>query len=147
MIEKRNNRISLVLTIILLTVSSSCNFDQVVSSYPDFKTADKNQLFDKGWIPSELVFPSMTDIYQRTNLDLNSCVFNYNLSNQDLNSLKEKVKPSALKFEKLHRLKISSDWINSVNESSQYYFNRPNENDTVYLAIDENNNKIYGWIK
>ena len=147
MITKRNNRIILIFITILLTISQSCNFDQVETKYSDFKSADKGGLFEKGWIPSELVFNSMTNIYQRTNLDLNSCVFNYDLTQTDLEKLKEKVKPSAIKFEKLHRMKISSDWIKLVNELNHYYFIQPNKNDTVYLAIDKNNNRIYGWRK
>jgi hypothetical protein len=145
MIANRNNRIILIFTIILLTVSQSCDFDQVESKYSDFKAADKDGLFDKGWIPTDLVFYSMSNIYQRTNLDLNSCVFNYTLSKLDLNSLKEKIKPSSIKFEKLHRIEISSDWIKSVNKLNHYYFVCPSKIDTVYLAVDENNNRIYGW--
>ena len=147
MIAKRNNRIILIFITILLTVSQSCNLDQVENKYSDFKSADKDGLFEKGWIPSDLVFNSMTNIYQRTNLDLNSCVFNYDLTQTDLEILKEKVKPSVIKFEKSHRMKISSDWIKLVNEFNHYSFVRPNRNDTVYLAIDENNNRIYGWRK
>ena len=89
----------------------------------------------------------MTNIYQRTNLDLNSCIFSFNLSQPDLNSLKEKVKPSTIKFEKLHRIKISSDWIQSVNKLNHYYFVLPNKNDTIYIAIDDNKNENYGWRK
>jgi len=147
MIAKRNNRIILIFITILLTVSQSCNFDQVESKYSDFKSADKDRLFEKGWIPSDLVFNSMTNIYQRTNHDLNSCIFNYDLAQTDLEKLKEKVMQSTMKFEKLHSMKISSDWIKSVNGLNHYYFVRPNRNDTVYLAIDENNNRIYGWRK
>ena len=147
MIAKSNNIISLIFLAVLLTISQSCNYDQVENKYSDFKSADKNKLFEKGWIPDDLVFNSMTNIYQRTNLDLNSCVFNYDLAQTDLEKIKEKVKPSVIKFEKLHRMKISTDWIKSVNELNHYYFIRPNNYDTVYLAIDENNNKIYGWRK
>ena len=147
MITKRSNRIILIFITILLTNTQSCNFDQVESKYSDFKSADKDGLFEKGWIPSDLVFNSMTNIYQRNNLDLNSSIFNYDLTKTDLEKLKEKVNPSAIKFEKLHRMKISSDWIRSVNELNHYHFVRPNKNDTVYLAIDENNNRIYGWNK
>ncbi len=75
MTAKRNNRIILIFITLLLTVSQSCNFDQIESKYSDFKSADKDGLFEKGWIPSDFIFNSMTNIYQRTNLDLNSCVF------------------------------------------------------------------------
>ena len=147
MTAKRNNRIILIFITILLTVSQSCNFDQVESKYSDFKSADKDRLFEKGWIPSDFIFNSMTNIYHRTNLDLNSCVFNYDLSKSDMETLKQKIKPSSQKIEKNHGVKISSDWIELVNELNHYYFVSPSKNDTVYLAIDENNNRIYGWRK
>ena len=147
MIAKRNNRIILIFITLLLTVSQSCNFDQIESKYSDFKSADKDGLFEKGWIPSDLVFNSMTNIYQRTNLDLNSCVFNYNLSQTDLEKLKEKVIPSSIRFEKIHGVKISSDWIKSVKELKHFYYISLGETDTVYFAIDDNNNRIYGWRK
>lgn len=147
MTAKRNNRIILIFITLLLTVSQSCNFDQIESKYSDFKSADKDGLFEKGWIPSDLIFNSMTNIYQRTNLDLNSCVFNYDLSKSDMETLKQKIKPSSQRFEKNHGVKISSDWIELVNELNHYCFVYPIKNDTVYLAIDENNNRIYGWRK
>ncbi len=147
MTAKRNNRIILIFITLLLTVSQSCNFDQIESKYSDFKSADKDGLFEKGWIPSDFIFNSMTNIYQRTNLDLNSCVFNYDLSKSDMETLKQKIKPSSQKIEKNHGVKISSDWIELVNELNHYYFVSPSKNDTVYLAIDENNNRIYGWRK
>ncbi len=64
-----------------------------------------------------------------------------------METLKQKIKPSSQKIEKNHGVKISSDWIELVNELNHYYFVSPSKNDTVYLAIDENNNRIYGWRK
>jgi len=125
----------------------SCESDQIHDNYSDFSQADKNGLFDKGWIPPELVFNSMTDIYQRTNIDLNTCIFNYNLSKKDLIELKEKVKPISTKFNKLHRVQTSEDWIKSVNELDHYFIVKVEKSDTVFIAIDETNNKIYGWRK
>ena len=138
-------KIALTIFSLLLALFSACDFDQIEENYSDYYDADKNGLFKKGWIPSEIVFNSMTDIYQRTNLDLNSCVFNYFLSNKDIEDLKDKVEPTSIRFKKSHRVKTSSDWINSVNELRHYYINSANESDTVFLAIDEKNNKIYGW--
>ena len=147
MIAKRNYRVIPILVIILLFTFQSCNFDQVESEFSDFKTADKDGLFDKGWIPSDLVFNSMTNIYQRTNPDLNSCIFNYNLTKTDLEKLKLKVQPSSVRFKKLHRVRTSSDWIKSANQFNHYYYVRSSQTDTVYIAIDEKNSKIYGWRK
>ena len=146
MIAERNNRGIPILAIILLIIFQSCNLDQVESEFPDFKTADKDGLFDKGWIPSALVFNSMTNIYQRTNIDLNSCVFNYNLTKTDLEKLKLEVQPSSVRFNKLHGVKTSTDWIKSANQFNHYYI-CSSQTDTVYIAIDENNSKIYGWRK
>jgi hypothetical protein len=87
----------------------------------------------------------MTDIYQRTNIDLNTCIFNYNLSKKDLIELKEKVEPISARFNKLHRVQTSEDWVKSVNGLKHYFNVGVGNSDTVFIAIDEINNKIYGW--
>lgn len=137
----------LLILILLLTLFNSCDLDQVEIQHSDFNTADKAGLFGQGWIPSELVFNSMTNIYQRTNLDLNSCIFSYNLSKSDFKIIQGKIKPQSVKFEIVHHLKISSEWIKSVNKLNHYSFFDTTTSDTVYLAVDKENYKIYGWRK
>jgi hypothetical protein len=143
----KSNRRSVILVsvILLLTLLYSCDFDQIENYYSDFSEANKDGFFNNGWIPPNLVFNSMTDIYQRTNIDLNTCIFNYNLSKKDLIELKEKVEPISARFNKLHRVQTSGDWVKSVNKLKHYFNVGVGKSDTVFIAIDEINNKIYGW--
>ena len=131
----------LVLLILLLTLFSSCNLDQVDSKYSDFESADNDGFFTKGWIPSGIVFKSMTNIYLRSNLDVNTCVFNYNLSETDIEKLKLRVTPTKIKFKELRSINTPSHWNKSINSLNCYVY----ESNLVYLAIDEENNIIYGW--
>lgn len=106
MIIKETYRAILFFLTIVLPLLHSCDIDQVENNYSNFELAEKDGLFEKGWIPSEIVFTSMTEIYQRTNVDLNTCIFSYNLSKTDLEILKHKIIPIATQFEKPHRIRI-----------------------------------------
>ena len=145
--NNNKNYIGLFLTILtlLLIFLNSCTFDQKEDKFSDFNSAYKEGLFEQGWIPSELALRSMTDIYQRTNLDLNTCVFSYNLSRADIEKIKHKILPIKAQFKKPRRIKIPSWWTESVDKLDYNIFMQTNKNDTIYLAIDDQNNKIYGW--
>ncbi len=98
------NHTGILLTILIFSMAhfNSCNYDQIESKYADFKSAKKGGLFEKGWIPSALVLQSMSDIYIQTNIDLNTCIFSYCLSKTDIEGLKNKIRPSKLKFINSH---------------------------------------------
>ena len=96
MISKKLNGMLLITFTMILTLFHSCDFDQVESKYADYSSAKKNNLFQKGWIPYDLAFKSMTDIYQRTNLDLNTCIFSFKLSKTDIEAVKKKHCPQKL---------------------------------------------------
>lgn len=128
-----------------LTLLQSCDFDHVEVKYSDFDSANKDRLFEKGWIPADLAFNSMTDIYQRTNIDLNTCVFSFNLSKTDIEALKQKVRRTKMTFEEPRRINISSEWAAAVDKLDHYIFTTTDNRDSVYLAIDNQDRKVYGW--
>jgi hypothetical protein len=132
--------------LLILCLLQSCGLDQVEDNYPDYQTANNNELFDKGWIPREIVFQSMTEIHQRTNIDLNSCYFHYQTSKEDIQVIKQRVIPIKMKFEKPRRIRISSKNIQRIT-GLNYYYIISEFNDTVFIAIDLERNKIYGWRK
>lgn len=145
MISKKLNGMLLITFTMILTLFHSCDFDQVESKYADYSSAKKNNLFQKGWIPYDLAFKSMTDIYQRTNLDLNTCIFSFKLSKTDIEAVKQKALPTKANIEKPIRIKFPSGWIETVNSLNQFIFISDNKSDSVHLAIDEQNGIVYGW--
>ena len=87
----------------------------------------------------------MTDIYQRTNLDLNTCIFSFKLSKTDIEAVKQKALPTNANIEKPRRITFPSGWIETVNSLNQFIFISDNKSDSVHLAIDEQNGIVYGW--
>ena len=61
---------------------NSCNLDQVESKYDDYESARNAGLFNKMCIPKDLISESIENIYLRTNLDMNTCSFNYSVAQQ-----------------------------------------------------------------
>ena len=103
-------------------------------------------LFEKGWIPKDLAFQSMTEIYQRTNVDLNTCVFSYNLSETDINSVLGKVEPTNRIVEMPRRIDRPTWWTTAVNKLDHNVFVNADK-DSVFVAVDRKENKLYGWRK
>lgn len=52
----KNRRLILSLSIFLIMMLISCNYDQVENKFSNFKSAKEKGLFEKGWIPKEFVF-------------------------------------------------------------------------------------------
>ena len=63
--------------------------DQTETEYSNYEIANKNKFFDNGWIPKNMIYQSMTNIYLQNNIDLNSAIFSYNLSSPDIDSRKQ----------------------------------------------------------
>jgi hypothetical protein len=135
-------RTLLFLGILTTLMINSC--DQVESKYSDYQEAKKEELFEKGWIPDKLTFASMTNIYQRTNIDLNTCFFQFNLSSIDIEIVKTSIQPTTIKFEQPRRINLPNKLKDQINKLDHYIIVNESS-DTVFVAIDENENLIYGW--
>jgi hypothetical protein len=131
----------------ILFILASCSFDQVEKRYPDFLSADKDGIFKKGWIPPELTNKSMTDIFIRTNLDLNTCIFSYKLPKTDIEALTSSKQMTSVSFRSPSGIKIPKWWIDSVDKLECYFYINHDCSDTVCLAIDHESNKVLGWTK
>jgi hypothetical protein len=141
--NKTETQRSLVISFLLITISlTSC--DQVESKFPDYNSADKAGFFDRGWIPENLISNSMTNIYQKTNLDLNTCVFSYSLLEPDLIETLAKVQQTNQK-ELPRGINIPKWWVNKVTTLYHYSIFDSNTNDSIYIAIDKKDFKIFGW--
>ena len=117
--------------------------DRVETRYKNYNAANENSYFEKGWIPNNLVYKSMTNIYVQNDLDINTSFFVFNLSKSDLIDIKTKIYPTKNKYRTPQRIEVRKDWIEKINKSQIYYILR--EKDTVYLAFDEKNNQVFGW--
>ena len=142
------SKTTFVISIILLTAfSQSCSFDQVESKYDDYVSAKQDGLFDKGWIPTTITYESMTNIYQKTNIDINTCIFSFNLSLTDIAKLTDKLLLTQIPFEKLPGINTPKWWEKGVKSSNHYLLLENKTKDSIYIAIDKHDNKIFGWFK
>jgi len=139
----RNLRLGMFISLIIAI--SSCNLDQIEKEYTNFEAAEKDELFKKGWIPKQLISDSMENIYLRSNLDLNTCIFSFKISESDSKNLIENLTPGCSNIENIKRIKIPPSWINTIPQLDQYIFFDPVTSDTIHIAVDKNENIIYGW--
>jgi hypothetical protein len=144
---KEQFNISSLLLIALLFTFTSCDFEQKESTYSTYEKAKSAGLFDKGWIPSEVKYESMTDILQLTSPDYNTCIFNFTLSKDEIENLKKQLNPTSEKLTTLNGLTIPTNWINSVNKLNHFTFISLVDNKYVFIAIDDIEDKVYGWRK
>lgn len=128
-------KITILLTSVISFAISSC--DQSTTKFKTFKQAQEAQLFDKGWIPNELVNEKIEDIFIKINLDLNTCIFSYKI-----NSLPNNIRfcENEYKVELIHGIEIPAWWKKQVENCHVYDY----VNETA-IAVDTVNYKLYGW--
>ncbi len=131
---------------ILITMLFSCNLDQVENKYSNFKEAKENGVFEKGWIPKIFIVESMTEIYLLTNLDRNTCIFTYLTSENDLDRIKTLIQPLDSKKE-VENIPYSKQWIDSIEKLKHNFIVTNDKSDTIFIAIDDKTNRVYGWRK
>ncbi|MBA7543072.1 hypothetical protein ES705_35398 [subsurface metagenome] len=88
---------------------------------------------------------SATDLYSRTNVDVNSFVIRYSINRNDLDTTMIQLDSTVQKFQKPHGIDIPNWWSNNINELKTYKF-KPDTN-TWFFAIDFKNLTIYCWGK
>jgi hypothetical protein len=133
------------LIIILISILTGCNLDQVDKHYSDNNAIISDDYDKKGWLPQQLILTSATDLYSRTNVDINSFLIRYSINRNDLDTIMIQLDSSGQKFQKPHGLIIPEWWSDNINELKTYKF-RPNTN-TWTFAIDNKNLTIYCWGK
>ncbi len=128
-----------------ITFLISCDIDQVENQYSDYEFANKGGLFEKGWIPKQIIYKSMTDIYLKDNLDLNTFVFSYSASESDLDSIKSQLKRKQIDFKNPDRLSLPNWWTNKAKNMKFDLLQQTNRTDSIFIAIDFNESMIYGF--
>ena len=133
-----------VILIFMISILA-CDFDQNERKYKTYEDAKLDNLFEKGWIPKELIYRSMSNIIVKSNLDLNTCFFAYNLSSKDLENIKGKIASGQLKYKKTERIDIPKSETKQIDKLDKYSFVLLNKTDTIQIAIDNNEDRFYGW--
>jgi hypothetical protein len=132
---------SIISFLIFIQIIISCN-DQLENKYENYQDANANNYFEKGWIPDPFIYTSMTDIYQRGNMDINSCIFSYNLSEIDFNDISSKVQNYDQLVNEISGIDSPKSWSEGYERSAKYFYLQ--ETDTIHIALDNRNLKVFG---
>lgn len=135
----------LFLLLIAFGILYSCDFDQVENQYSDYESANKDEFFEKGWIPKQIVYESMTGIYLKDNLDLNTFAFSYSASKKDLDSIKNQLTSKQIGFKNPARLSLPNWWTDKAKNMKFDLLKQTVRTDSIFIAIDFQENKIYGF--
>lgn len=125
---------------------SSCKLDLNTTKYPDYEHAKNGGVFDQGWIPSLVIYKSMTNIYQKTNSDLNTCIFSFKLPLSDLENLLTDIQLTGQSTPPTD-INPPNWWTNKVEKLDHYTILDNNKGDTIWIAIDIKDNTVLGWRK
>lgn len=132
--------------ILVTFVITSCTLDQVESKYEDYESARNAGLFNKMWIPKDFISESMENIYLRSNLDMNTCIFSYSLSQQDIEKLHASFQASSIEYVPPKGIKIPQWWSDIVANQDSIITFSSDLSSTIYLAIDRDTKTIFGWV-
>lgn len=130
------------LLLIIMMALTGCNFDQIDHHYNDYNAIVNEGYNKKGWLPENLTMPSTTDLYSRTDVDVNSFLIRFSVSQNDLNQIKDQLEGEGQEFTAPHRLKIPN-WWSSTDGLQKYKYT--NESNIWWFAIDSENCIIYCW--
>lgn len=139
-----------ILSLLIITGSmlSSCILsDQKESRFTNYQQAQESNFFEKGWIPSALIMPSMTNIYVKNNLDLNTYIFASTYTREDLTLIKTYQTNVTLKTKDINGISLPSWWKNETKEKAFYLITTKQGDDLIYIYIDNHKQKIYGFHK
>lgn len=133
-----------MLVFLMLMLSSSC-LDQVDKYYPDYNSIISERFEKAGWIPESILPTSTTNLYSRTNVDINSFMISYHVNSHDLEVILSQLELSNENFVKPHGLNIPKWWFKNVNTLDTYKLR--NDSSIGTFAIDKGQKTIYYWSK
>ena len=132
----------ILLSTIICTWSTTCNYDIIESKFTNYDEAMDENYFDKGWIPKELANNEMKKIYVKNDLDKNTCIFSYHLPSTELEKLEEKL------------IRLEQNYTERMNINNSKWFERVLLNLPKYrsddfkhgIAINKEKKIVYGWL-
>ncbi|MFC0878871.1 hypothetical protein ACE01N_19905 [Saccharicrinis sp. FJH2] len=139
--------IKYILLIIFTGFQYSCDTNQIEYKFEDYLSAKESGIFDTRWIPSDLINKDMTEIYLRTNLDLNNCFFSFYTTDEQIDSIDKMMTPIWTKLNKPVGLKISKSLIDQSNDLDFFLIKQIDQSDSVFIAIDREDSRVFGLRK
>lgn len=129
--------------IIMVCFFVGCDLDVVNKFYNDFESLKEENYQIKGWLPNELCFNSLTNLYHRSDLDVNTFMLRFNLPPNDIALFKSLLSETDISFKKPHRLCIPKWWDDKVDNFIKFEYKKNGY--VYYYAIDDLNGIIYSW--
>ncbi len=129
--------------VLLLLFLCSCNLDRVTYKYETFEQASKDGLFEKGWIPNELINDDIKDIYLQNDIDINTFIFSFQSHEKPIIlDMGHKLQNEKVK---LHRINIPKSWNSEILGHPKTTLQT--DNGLVNIVVNSDLNKVYGWGK
>ncbi|HET6559751.1 MAG TPA: hypothetical protein VFG54_20665 [Prolixibacteraceae bacterium] len=137
----------LVFAIIIFTLIYSCDNDQVEKKYKDYNSAFNSGIFDAKWIPEELISKDMSNIYLRTNIDINTCFFAYSTKDSNVDSISRLLSSIKCHVKKPMGIDVPRELLTQAERLDFYLLKQKDMNDSVFIAVDKNAKMILGLRK
>ena len=132
-------------TLIFMFLFLACNSDQNEKIYDNYEKAKLDNLFEKGWIPRELIYKSMSNIIVKSNIDINTCFFSYKLSQKDFENIKSKIELDNWNFIKPKRICISESLNEKIINLEKFSFAAEEGKEKIQIGIDNKKHEVFGW--
>ena len=133
-----------IVSFLALIILVSCNrVEQVTNHYTTYQEAQADKFFDHGWIPEEAIYPSMTNIFNRSHIDYSTCIFSYELEETELEDLRKKIFATEAFIEMPRGIRQPKEWVDVLTNAQNYVLKSGDE--IIYIAIENNGNTVLGW--
>jgi len=101
------------------------------------------QLFQKGWIPQDLINENISEIFLKDNLDLNTFIFSFKTEKEVIRRFTQ---AGEIKISEIYRIDIPK-WFNEEIKDLKTYQYEDSNKLILSLSFNESTGKLYGWGK
>lgn len=129
--------------LLFLFAFTACSPNQVESTYVTYQDAVDDEFFDHGWIPDEAVSQSMVNIFCRSDVAANTCIFGFQTSIEDIEILRTKMQFTDEFVQLPATIKQPQWWIDILSNSQNYVLQSSDQ--VVFIAIQNDGNTVLGW--
>ena len=136
---------SLYILVALLMCSYGCHFEEITTRHSTYASAVDGNILRKGWIPEEIVFDSMTDIFLRTNPSTNEAIFYFKLSERHMLDLENILERDTIQTELKTRINTPRWWKRGIKEKMENRYKYKDNTAVVYFYLNKDQKEIFGW--
>lgn len=140
----RQKKVSLLLMIITLALSISCDRGLIHSHYNTFDEAKKSGEIERGWLPDFLP-PSATDIQEIHHIEIDRIRVEFSFSKYDLSFLKSFSEVDESQVKNILKNLHLNGWSKLSNKSNLRVYLRNNPEVFGYLAVDFASSRVQYW--